>query len=53
MTAGMFDPLPKGSPKVTQLRMPEWRVILPAPEGVPAPPDTHPSLGTPVKRWEL
>ena len=52
MTAGMFDPLPGGG-KVVPLRpaAPEWRVILPVPEGAPTPPEKHPKLGVPAMRW--
>jgi hypothetical protein len=50
MSAGMFDPLANGA-KVVPPRAPEWRSILPVPEGAPAIPETHPKLGTPAKRW--
>jgi putative DNA primase/helicase len=55
MTApGMFAPLPTGSGKMVALRQaaPEWRVIMPVPEGAPAPPAKHPRLGAPANRWE-
>jgi putative DNA primase/helicase len=52
MSAGMFDPLRTGSAKVVPLRTPEWQIILPAPEGAPAPPTKHPKLGAPAGWWE-
>jgi hypothetical protein len=53
MTGDMFDPLRDGS-RVVPIRPaePECRIILPSPEGAPVPPNAHPKLGTPVKRWE-
>jgi putative DNA primase/helicase len=54
MTAAMFDPLAPGGGNVVRLRPaePEWRVIMPVPEGAPAPPAKHPKLGAPAIRWE-
>lgn len=52
MSAGMFDLVPTGGAKVVPLRGPEWRVIMPVPEGAPAPPDLHPTLGAPAMRWD-
>jgi putative DNA primase/helicase len=52
MTAGMFDPVPKGTAASTpRPAAPEWRVILPAPEDAPAPPAKHPKLGAPSSTW--
>ena len=48
----MFDPLSRGGGKVVPLRAPGWRIILPAPEGAPAPPAQHPKLGAPAGWWE-
>jgi len=47
----MFDPLPHGA-GAAPVRVPEWRVIVPAPEDAPTPPATHPKLGRPSIRWE-
>ena len=47
----MCDPLPHGA-RVAPARVPEWRVIMPAPEDAPTPPATHPKLGRPSIRWE-
>jgi hypothetical protein len=47
MTAGMFDPVPVGSVAAPRPAAPEWRIIMPMPEGVPAPPARHPKLGAP------
>src|SRR5579862_3736111 len=54
MTGGMFDPLPNGSgaPGSRRPAEPEWRPILPVPEGAPTAPSKHPKLGAPASRWE-
>jgi putative DNA primase/helicase len=52
MTVDMFDPLSDSGAKVVPLRAPEWRIILPVPEGAPAPPTKHPKLGAPAGSWE-
>ena len=52
MSAGMFDPLPSGNGKVLPPRVREWRIIMPAPDGAPAPPARHPKLGAPARWWE-
>ena len=49
----MFDPLPTGSTTLAPSRAaPEWRIVLPAPDGAPAPPAKHPKLGAPAGWWE-
>ena len=50
MTAGMFDPVPKGSANVVPLRAEEWRTIMPVPDDAPATPSEHPKLGVPSMR---
>ncbi len=51
MNAGMFDTL-RTDATVAAARVPEWRVVMPAPEDAPASPAVHPKLGSPLIRWE-
>jgi hypothetical protein len=52
MSAGMFDPLPSIGARPAPAGVPEWRVIMPAPEDAPSPPAAHPRLGGPFMTWE-
>ena len=50
----MFDPLTNvgAEPQSKRAAEPEWRAILPVPEGASSPPARHPKLGPPAMLWE-